>query len=104
VRSSVKQVATIAHLPRRNRVARLYPELLEKLRRNFRIRLICMKRRAPKRKITLARDVDLAITVVEKKSRAGIEVRPYWKLPVDSARPQKVEAGRRRRPVEARQN
>ena len=36
----------------------------------------------PKQRLLLARDVDLAITLVEKKSRAGIQVRPLLELPL----------------------
>src|SRR5207245_3665637 len=38
--------------------------------------------RAEAERLLLAREVDLAITLVEKKSRAGIQVRPLLELPL----------------------
>jgi DNA-binding transcriptional LysR family regulator len=58
------------------------PELLQKLRTKFpEFRLYLHEAaRAEAERLLLARDVDLAITVVEKKSRAGIQVRPLLEL------------------------
>jgi DNA-binding transcriptional LysR family regulator len=58
------------------------PELLEKLRAKFpAFRLYLHEAaRAEAERLLLARDVDLAITLVEKKSRAGIHVRPLLEL------------------------
>src|SRR5213596_2852721 len=60
------------------------PELLQKLRTKFpEFRLYLHEAaRAEAERLLLARDVDLAITVVEKKSRAGIQVRPLLELPL----------------------
>jgi len=60
------------------------PELLQKLRSKlpeFRLYLH-EAARAEAERLLLARDVDLAITLVEKKSRAGIQVRPLLELPL----------------------
>jgi DNA-binding transcriptional LysR family regulator len=58
------------------------PELLEKLRAKFpAFRLYLHEAaRAEAERLLLARDVDLAITLIEKKSRAGIQVRPLLEL------------------------
>ena len=58
------------------------PELLQKLRTKFpEFRLYLHEAaRAEAERLLLAREVDLAITVVEKKSRAGIQVRPLLEL------------------------
>jgi DNA-binding transcriptional LysR family regulator len=60
------------------------PELLQKLRTKFpEFRLYLHEAaRSEAERLLLARDVDLAITLVEKKSRAGIEVRPLLELPL----------------------
>src|SRR5881275_1984840 len=60
------------------------PELLQKLRTKFpEFRLYLHEAaRAEAERLLLVRDVDLAITLVEKKSRAGIQVRPLLKLPL----------------------
>ena len=60
------------------------PELLQKLRTKFpAFRLFLHEAaRAEAERLLLARDVDLAITLVEKKSRAGIQVRPLLELPL----------------------
>jgi DNA-binding transcriptional LysR family regulator len=60
------------------------PELLQKLRAEFpEFRLYLHEAaRAEAERLLLARDVDLAITVIEKKSRAGIQVRPLLELPL----------------------
>src|SRR5437660_7548817 len=60
------------------------PDLLQRLRRKFpTFRLYLHEaRRADAERLLLARDVDLAITLVEKKSRAGIRVRPLLELPL----------------------
>src|SRR2546426_1680154 len=60
------------------------PELLQKLRTKFpEFRLYLHEAaRAEAERLLLARDVDLAITLVEKKSRAGIQVRPLLELPL----------------------
>src|SRR5437867_4746301 len=60
------------------------PDLLQKLRTKFpEFRLYLHEAaRAEAERLLLARDVDLAITLVETKSRAGIQVRPLLKLPL----------------------
>jgi DNA-binding transcriptional LysR family regulator len=60
------------------------PELLQKLRTKFpEFRLYLHEAaRAEAERLLLAREVDLAITVVEKKSRAGIQVQPLLELPL----------------------
>src|SRR6266516_1842454 len=60
------------------------PELLQKLRTKFpEFRLYLHEAaRADAERLLLARDVDLAITLIEKKARAGIQVRPLLKLPL----------------------
>ena len=60
------------------------PELLQKLRTKFpAFRLYLHEAaRAEAERLLLARDVDFAITLVEKKSRAGIQVRPLLELPL----------------------
>jgi DNA-binding transcriptional LysR family regulator len=60
------------------------PELLQKLRAKFpEFRLYLHEAaRAEAERLLLARDVDLAITVIERKSRAGIQVQPLLELPL----------------------
>ncbi|HEU5246352.1 MAG TPA: LysR family transcriptional regulator [Candidatus Udaeobacter sp.] len=60
------------------------PELLQKLRSKFpEFRLYLHEAaRAEAERLLLAREVDLAITLVEKKSRAGIQVQPLLELPL----------------------
>jgi DNA-binding transcriptional LysR family regulator len=60
------------------------PDLLQKLRTKFpEFRLYLHEAaRAEAERLLLARDVDLAITLIEKKSRAGIQVRPLLELPL----------------------
>jgi DNA-binding transcriptional LysR family regulator len=60
------------------------PTLLQKLRTKFpEFRLYLHEAaRAEAERLLLAREVDLAITLVEKKSRAGIQVRPLLELPL----------------------
>ena len=60
------------------------PELLQKLRTKFpAFRLYLHEAaRAEAERLLLAREVDLAITIVEKKSRAGIQVQPLLELPL----------------------
>src|SRR5207244_7989304 len=60
------------------------PELLQKRRTKFaECRLYWHEAaRAEAERLLLVRDVDLAITLVEKKSRAGIQVRPLLNLPL----------------------
>src|SRR5206468_570062 len=60
------------------------PQLLQKLRTKFpEFRLYLHEAaRAEAERLLLAREVDLAITLVEKKSRAGIQVRPLLELPL----------------------
>src|SRR6058998_2163296 len=60
------------------------PELLQKLRTKFpEFRLYLHEAaRAEAERLLLVRDVDLAITLFEKKPRAGIRVRPLLKLPL----------------------
>ena len=60
------------------------PELLQKLRTKFpEFRLYLHEAaRAEAERLLLARDIDLAITLLEKKPRAGIQVRPLLKLPL----------------------
>src|SRR5881275_2872448 len=60
------------------------PELLQKLRTKFpEFRLYLHEAaRAEAERLLLARDVDLAITLVEKKSRAGIQVRALVEIPL----------------------
>src|SRR2546422_2767408 len=60
------------------------PELLQQLRTKFpEFRLYLHEAaRAEAERLLLAREVDLAITLVEKKPRAGIQVRPLLKLPL----------------------
>jgi DNA-binding transcriptional LysR family regulator len=55
------------------------PEMLQKLRTDFPVPALLLRRRRPR---DLWPGVDLAITLVEKKSRAGIEVRPLLELPL----------------------
>jgi DNA-binding transcriptional LysR family regulator len=60
------------------------PELLQRLRRKspeFRLYLH-EAARAEAERLLLAQEVDLAITVVEKKSRARIQVQPLLELPL----------------------
>ena len=60
------------------------PVLLQKLRTKFpAFRLYLYEAaRAEAERLLLAGDVDLAITLIEKKSRAGIEVQPLLELPL----------------------
>jgi DNA-binding transcriptional LysR family regulator len=60
------------------------PQLLQKLRTKFpEFRLYLHEAaRAEAERLLLAQDVDLAITLVDKKSRAGIQVRPLLDLPL----------------------
>jgi DNA-binding transcriptional LysR family regulator len=60
------------------------PELRQKLRTKFpEFRLYLHEAaRSEAERLLLARDVDLAITLVEKKSRGGIQVRPLLELPL----------------------
>ena len=60
------------------------PEILQRVREKFpAFRLYLHEAgRSEAERLLLARDVDLAITVIEKKSRAGIQVRPLLKLPL----------------------
>jgi DNA-binding transcriptional LysR family regulator len=60
------------------------PELLQKLRSKFpEFRLYLHEAaQAEAERLLLVREVDLAITVVEKKSRAGIQVQPLLELPL----------------------
>src|SRR5216110_1822260 len=61
------------------------PELLQKLREKFpTFRLQCAPLRADKAETleTSHEDVDLAITLIEKKSRGGIQARPLLELPL----------------------
>jgi len=60
------------------------PELLQRVRAKvptFRLYLH-EAGRADAERLLLARDVDLAITLIEKKSRGGIQVRPLLELPL----------------------
>src|SRR6266699_3871061 len=60
------------------------PELLQRVRRRvptFRLYLH-EAGRADAERLLLARDVDLAITLIEKKSRSGIQARPLLELPL----------------------
>src|SRR6266478_8426793 len=60
------------------------PELLQRVRAKvptFRLYLH-EAGRAEAERLLLSRDVDLAITLIDKKSRAGIRVRPLLKLPL----------------------
>src|SRR5438046_9872447 len=60
------------------------PELLQKLRAKFpTFRLYLHEAaRTEAERLLLAKDVDLAITLIEKKSRGGIEARPLLDLPL----------------------
>src|SRR5947199_5540799 len=60
------------------------PELLQKLRAKFpTFRLYLHEAaRTEAERLLLARDVDLAITLIEKKSRGGIQARPLLELPL----------------------
>jgi DNA-binding transcriptional LysR family regulator len=60
------------------------PELLQKLRTKFpEFRLYLHEAaRAEAERLLLAREVDLAITLIEKKSRAGIQVQALLELPL----------------------
>lgn len=60
------------------------PELLHKLRTKFpEFRLYLHEAaRAEAERLLLAQEVDLAITVVERKSRAGIQIQPLLELPL----------------------
>jgi len=60
------------------------PEILKRVREKFpTFRLYLHEAgRAEAERLLLSRDVDLAITLIDKKSRAGIRVRPLLKLPL----------------------
>src|SRR6266511_4463118 len=60
------------------------PEMLQRLRVTFPgFRLYLHEAaRSEAERLLLTRDVDLAITLIEKKSRAGIQVRPLLELPL----------------------
>ncbi len=60
------------------------PEILQRVREKFpAFRLYLHEAgHSEAERLLLARDVDLAITVIEKKSRAGIQVRPLLELPL----------------------
>lgn len=60
------------------------PELLQKLRAKFPAFRLHLHEagRAEAERLLLAQDVDLAITLIEKKARAGIQVRPLLELPL----------------------
>ena len=60
------------------------PELLQKLRAKFpTFRLYLHEAaRTEAERLLLAQDVDLAITLIEKKSRGGIQARPLLELPL----------------------
>ena len=60
------------------------PEILKRVREKFpTFRLYLHEAgRAEAERLLLARDVDLAITLIDKKSRAGIRVRPLLELPL----------------------
>src|SRR6266478_5326038 len=60
------------------------PEILKRVREKFpTFRLYLHEAgRAEAERLLLARDVDLAITLIEKKSRVGIRVRPLLELPL----------------------
>src|SRR5262249_15427421 len=72
------------------------PELLQKLRTKFpEFRLYLHEAaRAEAERFLLAREVDLAITIIEKKSRAGIHVRPLLELPLILLVPKKSKLAR----------
>jgi DNA-binding transcriptional LysR family regulator len=60
------------------------PEILQRLRAKFPVFRLYLHEaaRAEAERLLLAGDVDLAITLIEKKSRAGIQVRPLLELPL----------------------
>jgi DNA-binding transcriptional LysR family regulator len=60
------------------------PELLQKLRTKFpEFRLYLHEAaRAEAERLLLTREVDLAITLLEKKTRAGVQVKPLLELPL----------------------
>jgi DNA-binding transcriptional LysR family regulator len=60
------------------------PEILQRLRAKFAVFRLYLHEasRAEAERLLLAGDVDLAITLIEKKSRAGIQVRPLLELPL----------------------
>jgi DNA-binding transcriptional LysR family regulator len=60
------------------------PEILNRVREKFpTFRLYLHEAgRAEAERLLLSRDVDLAITLIDKKSRAGIRVRPLLQLPL----------------------
>jgi DNA-binding transcriptional LysR family regulator len=60
------------------------PQILQRVRAKFpAFRLYLHEAtRADAERLLLARDVDLAIMVIDKKSRAGIQVRPLLELPL----------------------
>jgi DNA-binding transcriptional LysR family regulator len=91
-----EQVATVAHCRAPIVLHDYIPELLQKLRTKFpEFRLYLHESaRAEAERLLLARDVDLAITLVERKSRAGIQVRPLLKLPLILLVPRKSRIAR----------
>jgi DNA-binding transcriptional LysR family regulator len=60
------------------------PEILKRVREKFPAFRLYLHEggRSEAERLLLARDVDLAITVIEKKPRAGIQVRPLLELPL----------------------
>jgi len=84
-KATSEQVAAIAHSRAVDRAARLCPGAVAKTSRQISrsFGFTCTKRRAREaERLLLARDVDLAITVIEKKLRAGIQVQPLLELPL----------------------
>ena len=71
------------------------PQILQRLRAKFpAFRLYLHEAtRTEAERLLLARDVDLAIMLIDKKSRAGIQVRAAARAAVDSAGAQEIQAG-----------
>ena len=72
------------------------PQILQRVRARFpAFRLYLHEAtRADAERLLLARDVDLAIMLIDKKSRAGIQVRPLLELPLVLLVPKKSKLAR----------
>jgi hypothetical protein len=81
-----------ARTVRRNCVSRLrrscfhdyLPQILQRLRTKFQAFRLYLHEaaRTEAERLLLAREVDLGIMLIDKKSRAGIQVRPLLELPL----------------------
>jgi len=72
------------------------PQILQRVRRKFSAFRLYLHEaaRAEAERLLLARDVDLAIMLIDKKSRAGIQVRPLLELPLILLVPKKSRLAR----------